>query len=537
MRIKGLGLFAILAAILAIAYVFSGSMGAPAVQLRIASGSENKSLEPIIQEWAGRNNVQVTVTYLGSVDISREIGKGTDAAFDAVWPAHSIWIELGDSHKVVSQRSSIMRSPIVLGLRRSIAAQLGWIGRDDITIQMISAAAKAGSFRLAMTSATQSNSGASAYIGFLYALAGNPDVLSLANLADPAVQGGVRDLLAQVDRSSGSSGWLKDALVTNPEAYDAMFNYESLVLEADQALVSAGQEPLYIIYPSNGLSVADSPLGLIDRGDTAVETAFLALQAYLLTAEVQDQITATGRRAGLIGLSAAASTAPIWNADWGVDLTRNIASVPTPDADVIREALRLYQTELRKPSLTIWVLDVSGSMDGAPLQQLKDAMTLLLDPEAASLNLLQPSDRDITIILPFSSVPMPSVTVTGGTPADLAQALRMVRGLQAGGGTDLYAALGAAFELLKPYDRNGTLQDYLPAIVAMTDGASDTGNRDGLLANIARLRFGRDVPVHAVSFGDADVTQLDELNAATIGRLFDGNADLAEALRSAKGYN
>jgi Ca-activated chloride channel homolog len=45
------------------------------------------------------------------------------------------------------------------------------------------------------------------------------------------------------------------------------------------------------------------------------------------------------------------------------------------------------------------------------------------------------------------------------------------------------------------------------------------------------------VPVHAVSFGDADVAQLDELNAATIGRLFDGNADLAEALRSAKGYN
>jgi Ca-activated chloride channel homolog len=362
-------------------------------------------------------------------------------------------------------------------------------------------------------------------------------VLSMANLADPAVRDGVRDLLAQVDRSSGSSGWLKDAVIANPDAYDAMFNYESLVLEADQALAAAGQEPLYIIYPANGLSVADSPLGLISRGDVGVDAAFAALQTYLLTPGVQDQITLTGRRAGLIGMSAAASTAPIWNTTWGVDLTRNIAPVPTPSAEVIREALRLYQTELRKPSLTIWVLDVSGSMDGAPLTQLKDAMTLLLDPQAASLNLLQPSDRDITIILPFNSVPLPSVTVVGGTAADLAGALRMVRGLQAGGGTDLYAALGDAFALLEPYARAGTLDDYLPAIVAMTDGASDTGNRAGLLANIARLPFGRDVPVHAVSFGDADVAQLDELNAATIGRLFDGNADLAEALRSAKGYN
>ncbi|MHA3915422.1 substrate-binding domain-containing protein [Halovulum sp. GXIMD14793] len=511
--------------------------GRPDATLSIVSGSENKGLEPIVTDWARANNIDVTMTYRGSVDISRELSRGKEGAFDAVWPAHSLWIELGDSDKVVKHRESILRSPIVLGLRKSIAQRLGWIGREDITIQDIAAAARDGEFRLSMTSATQSNSGASAYIGFLYALAGNPDILTQDNLNDPTVQDGVRDLLALVDRSSGSSGWLADSLVENPQAYDAMFNYEAMVLEANQELVRTGQEPLYIIYPSNGSSVADSPLGYVSKGDDAKEQAFLALQKHLLSSDTQNEITRMGRRAGLLGLSADATSAAIWNADWGVDLDRSIAPVPTPESDVIREALRLYQTELRKPSLTIWVLDVSGSMNGEPLDQLKEAMRLLLDPDEAAMNLLQPSGRDITIILPFSGKPYQPHVVVGADAGDLSAALSHVNALQAGGGTDLYAALTTALEELVPYNEKGELEDYLPAIVAMTDGASNTSNRGSMMRAMQRLPFGRDVPIHSIAFGDADEDQLKELSEATIGRLFKARGDLAKALRSAKGYN
>ena len=254
----------------AVAVLIGLGLFAPApVPLAIVAGSENKTLEPLMMDWAAKNGVALTVTYQGSVDISRELEKGGAGAFDAVWPANSLWIALGDTQKVVKHQESILRSPVVLGLKQSIAQKLGWTGRQDITVQMITEAASQHKFRLAMTSATQSNSGASAYFGFLYALAGNPDMLTMDNLKDPAVLDGARKLLAQVDRSSGSSGWLKDALVANPAAYDAMFNYESTVLEADQALTAAGQEPLYIIYPSNGLSVADSPLAFVPRGDPA----------------------------------------------------------------------------------------------------------------------------------------------------------------------------------------------------------------------------------------------------------------------------
>ena len=527
---------AVIVAAVALFIGFGPNTGAP-VPLSVVAGSENKTLEPLMLDWALRNNVALTLTYLGSVDISRELEKGSGGGYDAVWPANSLWIALGDSQKVVKHSESILRSPVVLGLKKSIAQKLGWIGRQDITVQMIAAAATAKEFRLAMTSATQSNSGASAYFGFLYALAGSPDVLTMANLNDATVQDGVRKLLAQVDRSSGSSGWLKDSLVANPTAYDAMVNYESTVLEANQALTTAGQEPLYIIYPANGLSVADSPLAFVAKGDAAKEAAFLKLQEFLLSADTQKTLSGLGRRSGLIGMEAQGADPQIWRADWGADLQRAIAPVPTPGADVIAEALSLYQTELRKPSLTVWVLDISGSMGGEPIAKLKEAMRLLLDKQAAAVNLLQPSRRDVTIIIPFNDQVGQPIIVKGSGDADLATALVQVDALQAGGGTDLYGALAAALQAMQPYKDDGTLFTYLPAIVAMTDGASDMTNFDYFNGVRAQSGFGHDVPIHAVAFGEPDMNQLTALTKGSIGRLFVAGDDLAGALRQAKGYN
>lgn len=509
----------------------------PRSELRIVAGSENQALEPLIQDWARQNGVTVEITYQGSVEISRALGEGKASAFDAVWPAHSLWIALGDTQKVVRNATSILRSPVVLGLKKPIAEKLGWVGRKDITIQMIEEAARSGRFRLAMTSATQSNSGASAYFGFLYALAGNPDILTLDTLAEPKLQDDMRGLLSLVNRSSGSSGWLKDSLVENPDAYDAMMNYESVVIEANEALTAKGQPPLYIIYPANGMAVADSPLGLIDKGDAGKEKAFNDLQAFLLSPDTQSKLAGMGRRTGLIGLDATGADPKVWNPDWGIDLARDIAPIPTPASDVIAEALALYQSDLRKPSLTVWVLDVSGSMDGGPINNLKTAMGLLLDPASAAVNLLQPSRRDVTIIIPFNHEPQAPTVVQGSTPGDLSAALTRVNALEAGGGTDIYAALGAAFAALEPYATADTLHDYLPAIVVMTDGASDAANKDWLIRQIGASGFARDVPIHSIAFGDADETQLQELSHLTIGRMFKAGDDIGRALRGAKGYN
>lgn len=504
--------------------------------LVIVSGSENKQLQPLITEWGRQHGKQIAVVYQGSVDIYRSLQQGEAMPYDAVWPANHLWIELGDTQKVVKHAQSIMRSPVILGLKQSLAQQLGW-DKQAVKLDDIFAVAEQKKFRLAMTSATQSNSGASAYLGFLYAMADYPDTLTLDDLDKPSVQTKVQRLLATVDRSSGSSGWLKEAFVEHPERFDAMFNYEALLIEANQALIAQGKEPLQAIYPQDGLAVADSPLGFVDKGDADKEALFLELQQYLLSKDVQAKIEATGRRTGLLGMSVSDPDQAIWNPDWGIQADVNIAPIPTPRQAVIQEALTIYQTDLRKPSLTIWVLDTSGSMQGEGIKQLRRAMTTLLDPTAAKKHLLQTGARDITLVIPFNHNVLHIWQATGNNPQAMQELLAKINALPAQDGTDLYAGLIAALMEIKPYYESGELDNYLPAIVAMTDGLSEEYNQQKFEQALIDLPYASSIPIHAIAFGDADKAQMQALTAATAGRFFESKQDLPKTLRKAKGYN
>ena len=123
-------------------------------------------------------------------------------------PANSLWISLGDSGRRVKFAQSIMTSPFVFGIREGKAKELGFIGKE-VHVRDILSAIRQKKPSLAMTSASQSNSGASAYIGFLRALLGEPDVITMADLERPGLRDSVRELLAGINRSSGSSGWLE----------------------------------------------------------------------------------------------------------------------------------------------------------------------------------------------------------------------------------------------------------------------------------------------------------------------------------------
>jgi len=102
--------------------------------LSIVSGSENESLEPMIRAFEKQENVRISLTYMGSVDMTLALmEQGKNLSYDAIWPANSLWITLGDQQKAVTHVESIMRSPVVLGIRMSTAKRLEWVGKD-ITI-------------------------------------------------------------------------------------------------------------------------------------------------------------------------------------------------------------------------------------------------------------------------------------------------------------------------------------------------------------------------------------------------------------------
>ena len=267
--------------------------------LRIVSGSENAELEPILEKFAQKENIRIEMTYLGSLDIMRLLSED-NIPYDAVWPASSLWLTVGDTNHRVKHTESISITPVVFGIRKNLAENLGFINQE-VSVNDLLKAIQNGSLSFCMTSATQSNSGASAYIGFLYALLGNPEVINSEDLQSESLKNQMRDLLSGVDRSSGSSDWLKNMFLEGN--YDAMVNYECLIIQANEELEARGEEPLYVVYPYDGLSLADSPLGYVDHNDDKKETAFLKLQEYLLSTDVQNEIQRTGRRSSYTGVS------------------------------------------------------------------------------------------------------------------------------------------------------------------------------------------------------------------------------------------
>jgi Ca-activated chloride channel family protein len=256
--------------------------------------------------------------------------------------------------------------------------------------------------------------------------------------------------------------------------------------------------------------------------------------AYLKSDAVQKEIVGMGRRAGLVGFDDAQADPAVFNPDWGIDIKRVISPVPLPKEEVLRMALDLYQSGgLRKPSATVYVLDCSGSMEGKGISQVKQAMGLLLDPEKSKKLMIQPSSRDVHIIVPFDATPREVIQAKGNDPHDLRQLLQFVNSLQAGGGTDIYTAVTRGLEELK---KNGPMEGYFPAVILMTDGRNEA---ESTLATLQRAldEQGYDVPVYCITFGEADPSQLREIARVSGGNLFDGRKDLSKAFRDAKGYN
>ena len=503
--------------------------------LRIVSGSENKTLAPIIEKWGRDNNVAVEMDYKGSVDIMLALQKDGPFPYDAVWPANSLWLALGDTQKRVRDEQSILWSPVAFGVKKSVAQNLGWVGKP-VKVEQILSAAENGKLKFMMTSATQSNSGASAYLGFLYAFAGSPQILSAADLKKPQVTEKVTRILGAVDRSSGSSGWLKDLFLQRYADFDAMVNYEAVLIETNQELVKNGKEPLYIVYPSDGLAIADSPLASVENGDAKKRELVQSLQKYLLSDEAQKQILAQGRRIGLVGEKLANPDAAIFNKEWGVQTDTFLNQIRYPKADVIRQALDLYQTAFRKPSLTIYCLDYSGSMKGPRIDSLKEAMKLILDPNEAKKNLLQSSPKDVTVVITFSDQILNEWTIQGNDPKQAEELWQKINDAQPTGGTDIYSPVVRALELCR--DRGQKLSGYFPAVILMTDGESNTGKTmSDLKAFYQGADFGGDAPVFGIQFGEASQSQLKDVSELTAGRTFDGRKDLTAAFREAKGYN
>lgn len=361
--------------------------------ISIVSGSENKELEPLIQRFAQKKGYDISMTYKGSLDIFQDLNDNSTSV-DAIWPASSIWENLLSNTNVkLSHSESIFKTPVVFAIKNDKAQELGLIWKE-IWIYDILKLITTGQLSFAMTNATQSNSWFSAFLSFLVGFSNKQDsTLTVDDLNKVTTLDQTRKLLKGVNRSSGSSNWLKDLFLSKYDSLDAMVNYESLVIDTNKELEKEGKSPLYMFYIKEGIVLSNSPLSYVDNGNTEKEKVFLELQQYLLSKDVQDEIQNLGRRTGLSLNSTLDRT--IYKPEWGVkdDLTKT-KQILFPSKDTFNKMLEVYLLSLKKPSYTVYVVDTSGSMEWNGLDQLKSGLKTIFNQSLAKKYFLQASPND-----------------------------------------------------------------------------------------------------------------------------------------------
>lgn len=189
------------------------------VTLRVLAGSEVADLQPILDEAARVTGVRVELDVTGTLAGAETIAAGAaDAEHDAVWFSSNRYVSLQPAAQArLGASVEIMSSPVVLGLRRSVAQQLGWVGRP-VTWSEIAAAAGARRFSYGMTDPSASNSGFSTVVAVATALAGSGSALTVEQAA--STDQGLRDFFAAQTLAAGSSAFLVDAYVRRATGVD-----------------------------------------------------------------------------------------------------------------------------------------------------------------------------------------------------------------------------------------------------------------------------------------------------------------------------
>lgn len=491
--------------------------------LAVMAGSEVKDLATMLPDIKAATGVSLVLTYSGSLEGAEAIAGG--AATDVAWFSSGHYLSLlpGAGSRIVAQQQ-IMLSPVVLGVKKSVADKFGWTNNPKVTWKDIEAKSADGSFHFAMTNPAASNSGLVALIGVASALSGSSDSIDTGTIDKTALQAFFKGQAL----TAGSSGFLADSYVRDQATVDGIVNYESVLMS-----LNAGgklQEPLELIYPNEGIVTADYPFMLLNA---AKRDAYDKVTAYLRSPAVQKRImTETSRRPAIPGVSLDARFP-----------SQTLIELPFPaKLETINALITAYLDEERKPASAVFVLDVSGSMEGDRLDNLKTAMKNLTGTDTTITGGFSRfrAHEQVTIITFSSQVEDDRVfTIDDTAPngPDMTAIRDYVDGLHTYDGTAIYTGLEQAYADVAKSQASDPNRLY--SIVLMTDGENNRGvDPDQFGRDFAALTAPvRAVPVYPVLFGEGSKDAMTSIATLTGGTVFDATTTSLETIfKQIRGY-
>lgn len=484
--------------------------------LRIAGATELKPLEPLMEQASRDLGFDIQLELLdGTVRNSHALMAGDfDGEYDATWFATNRYIDLMGGTDKLGEANKVATSPVAFGIHKAKAAELGW-DTTPPTWSDIAEAASSGELTYGMTNPAESNSGFSGAVSVATALADTGNALTIEDIEREAPE--LRKFFAGQKMTSGSSGWLRDKFLAEPDKVDALINYEAVL----QQMVAEGAD-LEIVVPSDGVISADYPLApLANPANDQAEQQTTELANWL---ESNSQLLADKFLRPVSG----EAKLP------GSMTDKVIIELPFPgDSAVTDRLVDAYNNELRVPGESVYVLDTSNSMYGGRIADLKDTMHAIVDGSArtdtGSVGL---RNRETATILPFNTTVGTPTTKTIDGPGARRELNEAVDALAADGDTALYDALVKAFEMLEDSD-----SDSIPSIVLLTDGQVTSGRDFAAFRDFYESAGGNLPPVFVIRYGESDPREMQALAQLTGGKVFEASqTPLAEVFKEIRGY-
>jgi len=384
---------------------FSG----PSATLRVFGDAGLADMTPILREAAEATGVTVELTPTGSITGARTVLEGrADGSYDAIWLSSEDHLRL---HPQAAAKfdgtAEIMSSPVILGVRAVSMKRLGW-DAGSVSWAELAAQAAQGRFTFGMTDPAESYEG-------LAALTAAATALADGGALQPGGQDRAAPRLTGLFRAQSLKGattsWLlrtyRDSLRNgSASVVDAIVGHESEILAFNAS--HSPEERLVPVAPTEGAITTDHPLSLLATASALAKDAYQRLTGYLRTASTQRRIMRLTHRRPIIG---------------EVPLSPELAArqpfqtlLPAQPATV-DGLLDAYNERLRRPGRTVYLLDTSGSMKGARLKKLQEALTGLTAADTAAPHTAFHRSEQVTF-LPFSTTPPHRRRSTSPRPPD-----------------------------------------------------------------------------------------------------------------------
>jgi Ca-activated chloride channel family protein len=276
------------------------------------------------------------------------------------------------------------------------------------------------------------------------------------------------------------------------------------------------------IYPNEGIITSDYPMLLLNDKKTDKYKAFVQ---FMKSKEVQSRLVNEYKyRSG---------NPELMQSQKIFDTNKLLVEMPfNPDAELSDSILMAYFNEYKKPAKFAFIVDTSGSMGGEREMQMKQMIDAFAKGTLSKFATIR--NREEIVVIPFSSqVGQPHV-FTDKQKVDFNS---FIQNLHMDGGTAMYDAVATGVhQLVEDKKVNGDKYRY--SVIVLTDGMSNEGaNMQGFAQWFTENKIeSHGIRIFAISFGDADLDQLNGITQISGGKVFDGKKNLSSAFREIRSY-